>query len=288
MKVQEIIDKIMEHAAVPRKLERTCDILICGNPGMEVSGIVTSFMATVDVIREAVKLGANMIITHEPTWFSGADDTEWLANDAVYNEKKMLIERSNVAIWRYHDHMHMHRPDEIYEGITKELGWEPYRYCPQEKPAAMPDVPFDEVKFDFVKNFSDYYVIPETTLLNLVGELKTKLHLDTTRIVGNPDMKCSRVGILVGGGSLGLGDEKMPIKVMEAHDIHVMVCGDVVEWTLPAYANDSAQLGHRRAIIVAGHERTEEWGMKHMILWLAELTGTPVTFVDAKDPYFYV
>jgi putative NIF3 family GTP cyclohydrolase 1 type 2 len=283
MKVQQIIDRIIEHAAIPAKLERTCDILISGNPDMEVSGIVTSFMATVNVIRETVKLGANMIITHEPTWFSGADDTEWLVSNPVYKDKKTLLERTNVAIWRYHDHMHMHNPDEIYEGITKELGWELYRHCQQEKPAIAPGVPFD-----FVNNFSDYYIIPETTLFNLAGELKSKLHMDTIRIVGDPDMRCSRIGILVGGGSLGLGDEKMPVKVMDAHDIHVMVCGDVVEWTLPAYANDSTQLSHKRAIIIAGHERTEEWGMKHMTGWLAELTGTPVTFVDAKDPYTYL
>ena len=283
MKVQQIIDKIIEHAAIPGKLERTCDFLISGNPDMEVSGIVTSFMATVNVIRETVKLGANMIITHEPTWFSGADDTEWLVKDPGYKDKKALLERTNVAIWRYHDHMHMHTPDEIYEGITKELSWELYRHCQQEKPAVAPGVPFD-----FVNNFSDYYIIPETTLFNLAGELKSKLHMDTIRIVGDPDMRCSRIGILVGGGSLGLGDEKMPVKVMDAHDIHVMVCGDVVEWTLPAYANDSTQLGHKRAIIIAGHERTEEWGMKHMTGWLAELTRTPVTFVDAKDPYTYL
>lgn len=55
---------------------------------MEVKGVVTTFMATVDVIKEASALGANFIITHEPTWFSGADDTEWLLEDPVYLEKR--------------------------------------------------------------------------------------------------------------------------------------------------------------------------------------------------------
>ena len=57
---------------------------------MEVKGVVSTFMATVDVIRQAIDLGANFIITHEPTWFSGADDTEWLSDDPVYLEKKIL------------------------------------------------------------------------------------------------------------------------------------------------------------------------------------------------------
>ena len=41
-----------------------------------------------------------------------------------------------------YDHMHMYSPDEIYEGITEKLGWEPYRHSQQEKPAATPVVPF--------------------------------------------------------------------------------------------------------------------------------------------------
>ena len=74
---------------------------------MEVKGVVSTFMATVDVIRQAIDLGANFIITHEPTWFSGADDTEWLSDDPVYLEKKKLIKEHQIAIWRFHDHMHM-------------------------------------------------------------------------------------------------------------------------------------------------------------------------------------
>jgi putative NIF3 family GTP cyclohydrolase 1 type 2 len=282
MTVQQIIDKIIERAGLPAKLEHTCDILICGTPNMEVTGIVTSFMATVDVIREARKIGANMIITHEPTWFNGADDTEWLVGDPVYAAKKVLLKQDGLAIWRYHDHMHMHRPDEIYEGIVHELGWEPYLQRPAEIAAPAPGV-----QPDFIKSFYDYYDLPEKTVREFADELKDKLCIDAVRIVGRPDMVCSRVGILVGGGSLGLGDEKMPARAMEAHDIHVMVCGDVVEWTLPAYVNDAAQLGHKRALIITGHERTEEWGMKYMAGWLRELTKTKVTFVDAKDPYIY-
>ncbi|MDR1705697.1 MAG: Nif3-like dinuclear metal center hexameric protein [Clostridiales bacterium] len=279
MTVQQVIDAIIKRADIPFKLERTCDVLICGNPTMEVKGIVTSFMATVDVIRQAHKLGANMIITHEPTWFCGADDTDWLTDDPVYTEKKRLIEDTGIAIWRYHDHMHMRKPDEIYEGLDKELDWGQY---------ARPGVEKTDKPIDFAADFGHYYDIPETTVRGLAEELKAKLGLVKTRIVGSPDMACSRVGILAGGGSLGLGDEKMPARAMGIHGIHVMVCGDVYEWTLPAYVNDAAQLGHRRALIIAGHERSEEWGMKHMAGWLRELAQAPVTFVDAKDPYIYL
>ncbi|MDR2749887.1 MAG: Nif3-like dinuclear metal center hexameric protein [Clostridiales bacterium] len=276
MTVQEVADKLVERANLPFKLANTCDILAFGNSGQEVKGIVTSFMATADVVRKAANLGANMIVTHEPTWFSGADDIGWLENDPVYLEKTSLLKSYGISVWRYHDHMHFSKPDEIYEGITHELGWEEFR---------AKRIPMSE---DFALSFRDYYDLPETTVCQLANHVKEKLHMAHVRIVGRPDMPCSRVGILVGGGSLGLGDEKMPMRTMEAHGIHVMICGDVIEWTLPAYVNDASQLGQKRALIVIGHERSEEWGMKSMASWLPELAGVPVTFVDAQEPYKYI
>ena len=79
----------------------------------EVTGIVTTFMATVDVIKAAVSKDANLIITHEPTYFTGWDTTEWLAGDPVYQEKLGTNRKTKVNIWRFHDHMHMAagRPD---------------------------------------------------------------------------------------------------------------------------------------------------------------------------------
>ncbi|GHU68953.1 hypothetical protein FACS189450_00860 [Spirochaetia bacterium] len=277
MTVQQIIDAILDYSAVPEKIEPTCDRLMIGSPETPVRGVVTTFMATIDVIREAAELGANLIITHEPTWWSGADDIQWLQNDPVYRDKQGLIEKNKIAVWRYHDHMHVHKPDAIYTGLLKQLGWEKYR-----RPSA-------SVSSDFAASFGDYYDIPETTLSRLAGFFKEKLNMKTVRIIGEREMTCSRIGILVGGGSLGLGVETMPMQVMQAHDIHVMVCGDITEWTLPAYVNDAAQLGYKRALLIVGHERTEEWGMKYMAEWLPPLINNlPVTFVDAREPFDYL
>jgi putative NIF3 family GTP cyclohydrolase 1 type 2 len=289
MTVQHIIDRIIQDAALPKPLEQTCDRLMAGKPDQEVGKVVTTFMATVDVIRKARGIGANMIITHEPTWFSGKDTTDWLASesgkDPVFAAKAKLIEETGVAIWRYHDHMHMKKPDTIYTGILKELGWDQYARKPEIKTS-----PAGEGIFrDFAGSFQDYYDIPATTLKDLALFFKQKLNIKTIQIIGNEDMPCSRVGILVGGGSLGLEVEEMPMQVMRALNIHVMVCGDITEWTLPAYVNDAAMLGQQRALIIAGHERTEEWGMKYMAEWIPGIIGgIPATFIDAEEPFGYL
>jgi putative NIF3 family GTP cyclohydrolase 1 type 2 len=285
MKAQEIVDTILEYSAVPFRLERTCDNYISGDPDTEVTGVVTTFMANVDVIREAVHLGANMIVTHEPTYFTGWDTTDWLEDDPIYLAKKKMIDDNNIVIWRYHDHMHMKKPDGIYEGLNKELDWEDKLQKGGLPPDADRPAHFD----NFADAFGDVYVIPETTLSGLADFFKEKFAMDVVQIIGDPDMKCTRVGILVGGGSLGLGKEEMPMQVMEKHDIDVLVCGEITEWTLCAYVNDAYKLGFNRALLILGHERTEEWGMKYMAEWLGKLIpGVPVTFVDAKEPFKYL
>jgi len=282
MKAYQIVDAIKEYSKVSVQLERTCDVFISGTPESEVTGVVTTFMATVWVIRSAIALGCNMIITHEPTYFTGWDTTDWLSGDPVYIGKKKLIEENNIVIWRYHDLMHMKKPDGIYEGLLKELDWEQYRRMDVHDD--LPSAPADR----FEAAFKDYYDIPVTTIRELAAYFKTKLRMDKVRIIGEPEMQVERVGILVGGGSLGLGTEEMPMKVMREKNIDVMVCGEITEWTLPAYVNDARMLGMNKALLIVGHERTEEWGMKHMAEWLQPLIGLPVAFVDAKEPFKYL
>lgn len=113
--------------------------------------------------------------------------------------------------------------------------------------------------------------------------------MDVIQIIGRPDTRITRVGMLVGGGSLGLGREVMPMEVMERDRLNVLICGDITEWTTCAYVNDAQQLGFDRAMIVLGHERSEEAGMKHLVPVLQPIVGnTPVMFISAQEPFTYL
>lgn len=268
MKVENIVKSIID-ACGGVKLDHTCDILISGSYDTEVTGIVTTFMATVEVIMKTIELGANFIITHEPTYYTGLDKTEWIEDDPVYLKKKKLLDDHGIAVWRFHDHMHMAPTDLIYDGLLKEIGWQEY---------LVKGLPFPHC-----------YEIPELTLKELSKMFKEKLEMDVVQIVGSPETKCNRIGILVGGGSLGLGTEEMPMILMKEQNLDVMVCGDITEWTLCPYVRDAATLGMNKAMLVLGHERTEEAGMKHMAKWLKPITKElPVHFVDAKEPFIYL
>lgn len=274
MTVEQIINGIIQKTGVePLPYDKTCDHLMSGSFDMEVTKIVTTFMATVDVINEAIQIGANFIITHEPTWFTGVDHTDWLENDPIYLRKKKLIEENKIAIWRFHDHMHMAKDEDgIYRGFDIETNWRQYR--------------IDKVSDH---EFGPCYELPETKLSSLCEFFKETLSMDVIQIVGNPDMLVKRVGVLVGGGSLGLGVEEFPMKLMHDKNLDLLVCGDITEWTISAYVRDGAALGFNKAMLVLGHERSEEMGMKHLGDWMKDITGDiEIHFVDAKEPFTYL
>ena len=75
---------------------------------------------------------------------------------------------------------------------------------------------------------------------------------------------------------------------LREYRLDVILCGEVTEWTLPAYVRDAYQLGLAKAIIILGHERSEEWGMKHLGAWMKSITGEiPVTYVESGEPFQY-
>jgi putative NIF3 family GTP cyclohydrolase 1 type 2 len=275
MTVKEVIDAIIKKTGIePLAQDKTCDLLITGSYDMEVTKIVTTFMATVDVIKQAIEIGANMIITHEPTWFTGIDKLDWLENDPVYHKKKELIDQHNIAIWRFHDHIHLAADgDGIYRGFDKEMGWENYKIPNPES----------------LKYFGTCYQIPQTTLEELCKVFKEKLDMEIIQIVGNPKMKVERLSVLVGGGSLGFGREEMPMEMMNENNLDLLICGEITEWTSVAYVRDAAALGFNKGMLVLGHAKTEEPGMKHLPAWMKDITPEiEVVFIDSKEPFKYI
>jgi putative NIF3 family GTP cyclohydrolase 1 type 2 len=254
--VQQVIDTILKE--VPgAPVEGTVDTLKAGDSSTPVTGIVTTFVATIDVLRQAKALGANLVITHEPTYFHHLDQADWLAGDAVYAAKRRLIEESGLAVWRFHDHWHMHQPDGIYVGFTAKMGWQAYQDGENK----------------------ERYHLPPVTLADLSEEIKRKLGLSRVRTVGPAEMICREVPVVVGS---------MPgeyqIQAYRA-GADVMVCGETVEWQVFEYARDANGAGMPKGLIAIGHEVSEEPGMAYLVEWLGErLPGVPITHIPAGDP----
>jgi hypothetical protein len=80
-------------------------------------------MATLDVLERAAAAAHNLIITHEPTFYSHFDTTEGLQKNPTYRLKANYIRDHQLVVFRFHDHWHSMTPDGISPGMERELGW---------------------------------------------------------------------------------------------------------------------------------------------------------------------
>ncbi len=274
MKIQEVIDRILAyHPHIPDYdlRPRGCDHFKCGDPTQECSGIVVSVAPTVDVLREAAKLGCNLVIVHEPAFYTHLDPTDWLEGDAVYEAKAKIIADNNIVIWRDHDHIHRHDPDGIFYGMMKELGWEEYLIDKNVRKA-------------------EHYLLPETTVEALSHELIEKIGLKGVRIVGDPKARVRKVSFI---GHVRDGENEMQktlTQLMRDLDIDVVIPFETVDWTITSYIRDAMQLGMSKAMIQVGHIDGEELGMKWAVNWIGDLVEheIPVTFVRSAGLYDFI
>lgn len=259
--IRAVIDTILK--AIPGALTQdTVDTIKVGDAEQPVTGIATTFLASQAVLQKAVALGANLVITHEPTFYNHLDQVGWLEQDPVYLTKRQLIEDNRLVIWRFHDNWHIHQPDGLLTGIVKQLGWE--AFVDPEMPAI--------------------FKLPPIALQNLVNLIKAKLGIRTLRLIGDPALTCQRVGILVGawGGMNQIG-------FLSHFQPDVLVVGEIAEWETSEYIRDAVAQGRRTGLIITGHANSEEPGMNWLVEWLKpHFPGLPVHHVPVGDPFQFM
>lgn len=257
LRVKDVIARIV--ADVPgAPFEHTVDTLKTGDPEQVVTGVATTFLATCDVIERAAAAGANLIITHEPTFYEHADPVDWLVDDPVYTAKIALIDRHNLAIWRFHDYLHSLTPDPTFAGLFDALGWS------------------DSVDPD------TFYVAnrPTASLRDLIAELKGKLGLKAVRMIGDLAQPVSRVGLMVGAPP-----GRWHIEALRNARLDTLIVGEINEWETSEYVRDALWAGLTKSLVLIGHEVSEEDGMRVIVPWLrARIPEVPILHVPAGNP----
>ena len=255
---REVVARIHMNVGVPWHTP-TADEFKTGDPDAPITGITTTFMSTLDLLEHSVAAGNNFVITHEPTFWSAADVVSDLRDDPLYVHKLNFIEKNKMVIWRFHDHWHAHRPDGIFTGWNKAMGWENYA-TPAENP------------------FSHEYVIPETSLEDLSREMQNKLNLRSLRIVGDPKLRVTRVGHA--GHYIQQCMQVLP-------KVDALVVFECREWEGAEYVRDAVALGQKKALIQMPHEGGEESGMDECARWLRTFVPeVPIRFIPSGDPFW--
>lgn len=259
LKANEVLSRIKENVDCTWQKE-TVDTYKGGDGSMKVTGIATTFLATMEVLKKAKSKGLNMIITHEPTFYNHLDKTEQFEGDAIVAAKQKYISDNNLVVFRFHDHIHQTSQDGIYKGVIDKFGW-----------------------VDYEKKQRPYiYQIPSKSLKELAEELKIKFMTETIRVVGNPNMNVSKVGMV-----LGAAGSTRQIQVLQRADVEVLIIGETHEWETVEYVRDAVNIGKKKALILLGHANSEEAGMDFCAEWLKTfISEVPIEFVPAGDPFW--
>jgi putative NIF3 family GTP cyclohydrolase 1 type 2 len=255
----EVIERIKTNIGVPWR-SKTVDNIIEGTADTPVRGIAVTMMATLDVVQRAAAAGRNMVITHEPTYFSHQDSLDGLAGDETYEYKADFLRRNGMVLFHLHDHWHGRRPDGIAMGMARELGWEKNMD---------PDNP-------------RLYTFPGAPLNRFASDIESRLSIRTMRVVGDPELSVKRVITSWGYVSLRPG-----IPFISRPDVDVLVVGETREWELVEYVQDMAVSGKRKALVLLGHVVSEQPGMKYFADWVGPLVPEiPVEFIPASEPFW--
>ena len=75
-------------------------------------------------------------------------------------------------------------------------------------------------------------------------------------------------------------------EALALRDVDVVVTGEAAEWEICEYVRDAVGIGLRKALVVIGHEKREEPGMRYLTEWLRPLLdGIPITHIPAGEPF---
>jgi putative NIF3 family GTP cyclohydrolase 1 type 2 len=259
--VGEFMGAVMK--AIPvTPFDGTVDTLKSGAPDGRVHGIATTFLATVEVLQQAIKQNANLILTHEPTFYNHLDETDWLKDDPVYEYKLDLISKNNLAIWRMHDYWHRLKPDPVNRGFAKDCG----------------------LSSGVDKEDNRICTIESVPLKKLALKLRTSLGAATAKVVGDPAMNCQTIGILPGAWG---GMAQIPF--LREKPVDALICGEINEWETSVYVQDAIASGRKVGLILLGHINTEEAGMRVLAEWLKpRFPKIPIQHIPGAEPFFYV
>ena len=278
MKISEVLDRVAAYHPDFGPDYVGADGIKVGDPDKECTGIVSALVPTVDIIRKTIEMGANLLYVHEPTSYLTPDEPGWKADFPceVYDEKMKLCADHGIVIYRDHDHMHAHRPDSIFTGVIKYMGWEDYVVTEGKG-----------VPFGYIIEFPEARTVKEIN-----DDFIKRIGMNGLRYIGRAEDKLKRLAIVghIYPEAFIPSTEKDGfytdysteiIRAMQDEHIDGIIPGEIIEWNLLAYIRDGISFGKKMACFNLGHYNWEELGAKYAKDWLTEL-------VEGKVDVHYV
>ncbi|EFB7432450.1 NGG1p interacting factor NIF3 [Escherichia coli] len=256
----------------------TVDKIIFGAEATRINKIGTCWIASMDVLRKAVFEGVNIIITHEPTFYSYADlegedlEFSWarkvmgythgdLSYLKIIEQKKEFMHKNNLVIIRCHDVMDR----EPTFGMSKALAHQ---------------LELDVTNIVASDDMYHVYAIEPDSAINITKRFAKNLkiyNLPGIQFYGDKARVVRTVGI-------GAGCFCDPIQYMEYQaDYYITINDSIKTWVQTQYSKDS---GLPMAVI--GHSVAEEAGMRRLASYLDLHSGYPCIHFTGGCDYDWI
>jgi putative NIF3 family GTP cyclohydrolase 1 type 2 len=250
MNAAQILDRFLSVADWVDRA-KTVDRVIIGDPKEEIHRVLVSWMSDFRAVRAAVERQCQLLITHEPTFWTHANELQtiggWDAGSPegqIAAEKRRFVEKNGLAILRIHD---------VWDGMP-EVGipWAWARFLGLAgAPAALGPGRYQQ-RYDIAP-------LPLDSLALQVAERTAAVGEPAVQVMGDGERSVSKVGI-------GTGCYCSPLKFMQMGCDVSVVCDDgSTYWADIQCAVDA---GH--AIIRVNHGTSEEVGMVALTQYINE------------------
>ena len=235
----------------------TVDTCKHGDPDRVLKKVGVCLTATPDVLKRCKEWGADLLITHECTYYEHQDIPR---DDPITKRKQELVEKSDFTLWRFHDFIHHGiGNDGIHEGLIHKL--------------ALPGT------FDGHRYFTLDTPKTPREIAKLLEERVGACH---ARITGLPDEPVKKI-------SLYLGACGMQMDAFCSDDSELAIGGEQSEWRNVEQMRDASQFGMKKTLILIGHGVSEAPGMELLADKLSALyPEIKFRFFDCGDIYSYV
>lgn len=266
MKIREVADIIEQHA--PFSLGMAGDELglLVGDPDAEVRGIVTCWSPTLAILQQAVELGANLVIGHEPLlWPICGRDPEaglkWYderhVSAKIPNQKRLAFcFEHGLSVYRYHSNW----------------DWAPqYGQVPMLARALELGEPAPSLRE------CPIYVIEPVTVQQMLDRARQALGLGPVRVIGDLDRTVSRIAICQGG----FGQMFTFPELAAEQGADLALFGEMLDYTIRYCVEVEL------AAIELGHCQSEHPGMVGMAEMLRERLpeSVPVQCLHSGEPW---
>ena len=150
-------------------------------------------------------------------------------------------------------------PDPLVVGLADALGWGKLRVADDPRRITMRGTTLGALAVDVKKE------------LNSRGGM---------RVVGNPELRVSKVGLLPGTTPVQSALSLFPL-------VDVIIAGEVREWETVELARDKVSAGEPKSLVLLGRVVSENPGMNECAKWLTTIVPEVRTsWIPVDDPYW--